>query len=342
MVVDLGRSYDVARLIFWPAVRTTDVFPLRLSGSADGTRWETLGTVPRMPRQPAFAASGRPVFRPRNGWLELVVSPRRLRYVRVEPDEPVGNAPWGVTELQIYQTEDSLPPAPLRVGALVEWLVEHEIERLLADPVASARVDRATGSAVSTLVANGVVDNHGAAPPDWLARPLRLRAGDALLVPIEDEPELRSAWRPPGRASSPSLAVARRSSGSSGRPVPRAMPAPHGARRVPRVRGRRKCSRTQLEAGLEEEAPRLGHSTLASDSLRGRRPLRSPCPETAAPGSLPREDAWSRRAGMGGPDALCRVGSPAGGGARPHAGPLRARRRELRRRGSQSSVHPRR
>ena len=191
MVVDLGRSYEVARLIFWPSVRTSDVFPLRLSGSADGARWDTLGTVPRIPRQPAFAASGRPVFRPRNGWLELVVSPRRLRYVRVEPDEPVGNAPWGVAELQIYQVEDSAPPAPFRVEALVERLAEHQIERLLADPVASARVDRATGSAVSTLVANGVVDNHGAAPPAWLARPLRLRAGDALLVPLEDVPELR-------------------------------------------------------------------------------------------------------------------------------------------------------
>ena len=34
-----------------------------------------------------------------------------------------------------------------------------KIERLLADPVVPARVDRATGSAVSTLVANGVEDN---------------------------------------------------------------------------------------------------------------------------------------------------------------------------------------
>ena len=266
VVVDLGRSYDVARLIFWPAVRTTDVFPLRLSGSADGTRWETLGTVPRMPRQPAFAASGRPVFRPRNGWLELVVSPRRLRYVRVEPDEPVGNAPWGVTEHQIYQTEDSLPPAPLRVGALVEWLVEHEIERLLADPVASARVDRATGSAVSTLVANGVVDNHGAAPPDWLARPLRLGAGDALLVPMEDELGRREgleATRTRFLAEPRGGQALIRIVGPLPSPAPCLRPTGRAASRASVGAG--SAPRTQLEAGLEEEALvsgiRLWHPT---------------------------------------------------------------------------------
>jgi hypothetical protein len=45
---------------------------------------------------------------------------------------------------------------------------------------------------VSTLPANGVVDNHGAAPPQWLARPIRLRARDGLLVPIEDWPDLQA------------------------------------------------------------------------------------------------------------------------------------------------------
>ena len=266
VVVDLGRSYEVARLIFWPSVRTSDVFPLRLSGSADGTRWDTLGTVPRIPRQPAFAASGRPVFRPRNGWLELVVSPRRLRYVRVEPDEPVGNAPWGVAELQIYQIEDSVPPAPLRVEALVEWLAEHEIERLLADPVASARVDRATGSAVSTLVANGVVDNHGAAPPDWLARPLRLRAGDALLVPLEDAPELRErleAARTRFLAEPLGGQALIRIVAPLPSPAPCLRPTGRAASRAPVGAG--SAPRSQLEAGLEEEALvsgiRLWHPT---------------------------------------------------------------------------------
>jgi hypothetical protein len=36
-----------------------------------------------------------------------------------------------------------------------------------------------------------VIDNHGASPPEWLAKPIRLRARDGLLVPIEDVPELR-------------------------------------------------------------------------------------------------------------------------------------------------------
>ena len=66
-----------------------------------------------------------------------------------------------------------------------------EPSRLLADPVASARVARATRGAVTTLVANGVVDNHGTSPPELLARPVRLRGRDTVLVPIEDVPDLR-------------------------------------------------------------------------------------------------------------------------------------------------------
>ena len=192
--VDLGGHYDVARIIFWPSVPTTDVFPLRLSGRESGGRWEPLGVTPTVSRQPAFVASGRPVFRPRNGWLEVSVAPRRFRHLRLEPAEPVGEAPWGIAELRVYEETAEMPVTTTRVGGedgLVARLRAHGVRRLLADPVASARVARATRGAVATLVANGVVDNHGAAPPAWLARPVRFRAHDALLVPVEDAPELR-------------------------------------------------------------------------------------------------------------------------------------------------------
>ena len=194
LVVDLGRRYDVARVVFWPSVPTTNVFALRLSGREDGGPWESLGVTPAISRQPAFVASGRPVFRPRNGWLEVVVTPRRLRYLRLEPAEPVGEAPWGITELRVYEETAEPPAAPTRVDGrdgLAARLRAQGVSRLLADPVASARVARATQGAVRTLIANGVVDNHGAAPPAWLARPVRLRARDGLLVPVEDAPELR-------------------------------------------------------------------------------------------------------------------------------------------------------
>ncbi len=194
LVVDLGRRYDVARVVFWPSVPTANVFALRLSGREDGGPWESLGVTPAISRQPAFVASGRPVFRPRNGWLEVVVTPRRLRYLRLEPAEPVGEAPWGITELRAYEEIAEPPAAPARVDGgdgLAARLRAQGVNRLLADPVASARVARATQGAVTTLIANGVVDNHGAAPPAWLARPIRLRARDGLLVPVEDAPELR-------------------------------------------------------------------------------------------------------------------------------------------------------
>ena len=188
LVLDLGRPYDLARVILWPSVPTSELFPLQLSGSTDGSRWEPLGEVPAEARMPAFVAGGRPVFRPRNGWLELALAPRPLRYLRVEPAD---RARWGVSEIQVYETAAGPAPGRVDVGELVERLRAQGLDRLLADPVTSARVARGTQGAVSTLVANGVVDNHGSAPPELLARPVRLRARDALLVPIEDLYDLR-------------------------------------------------------------------------------------------------------------------------------------------------------
>ena len=190
LVVDLGREVTFTRVVFWPSLPTSDVFPLRVSGSADGTRWETLGVVPAVARWPTFAAAGRPVFRPRNGWLEVAMTPRPRRYLRVEPSDSVGSAPWGVSELQIYEPAPGTP-APVDTDRLVARLRALDLDRILADPVTSARVARATQGAVSTLVANGVVDNHGAAPPQWLAAPIRVGARDGLLVPGEEAPELR-------------------------------------------------------------------------------------------------------------------------------------------------------
>ena len=103
----------------------------------------------------------------------------------------MGNARWGVTEIVAYELANAAPPDPVDVDRLVERLRSLGIQRLLADPVASARVHLTTRGAIATLVANGVVDNHGAAPPARLAQPIRLRLGDALLVPVEDVPELR-------------------------------------------------------------------------------------------------------------------------------------------------------
>ena len=194
LVVDLGRRHQVARVIFWPSIVTWRVFPLRLSGSDDGARWESLGEVPAVPRRAALTASGRPVFRPRNGWFEVAMAPRPLRYLRLEPVRPARGAPWGVTELQVYEEAGEAPAGPAATAGVDDLLARlraHGIDRLLADPVISARVARATEGRVATLVANGVVDNHGAAPPPWLARPVRLRARDALLVPAEEAPDLR-------------------------------------------------------------------------------------------------------------------------------------------------------
>ena len=244
--------------------------------------------TPAVSRQPAFVASGRPVFRPRNGWLEVVVTPRRLRYLRLEPAEPVGEAPWGITELRVYEEIAEPPAAPARVDGrdgLVARLRAQGVSRLLADPVASARVARATQGAVTTLIANGVVDNHGAAPPVWLARPVRLRA---------------------------SRRTARAGGGCAG-----AQGAPGGGRRRA-LRGAPRDSR----AVPDPQAVRLGRALSAPGASRGRRGprrWRPPRPgggasrrdaglgsQVSAPGAGagthdPGRDSFRTMAGPGGP-----------------------------------------
>ena len=83
LVVDMGQPHAVARLVVWPTVLTDVLVPLEVAGSVDGTTWERLGVTPTQVAQPAFAIEERPLFRPRNGWLELVISPRPVRYLRV-------------------------------------------------------------------------------------------------------------------------------------------------------------------------------------------------------------------------------------------------------------------
>lgn len=192
LILDLGETRVLRRLVLWPAVETAALFPIRLSASRDAIRWDALGAVPAREREPGFVAGNRPVFRPRNGWLELAVDGRPVRYLRLSRpvDQPAGWR-WGVTELYAYEDAGGPPPRAVDTDRLVERLRARGVRRLLADPVHSARVARATGGAIETLPANGVIDNHGTAPAMWLAAPVQVRPGDGLLVPREDAPDLR-------------------------------------------------------------------------------------------------------------------------------------------------------
>ena len=72
LVVDMGATHAVARLVLWPTAPTDVLVPLEVAGSMDATTWERLGVTPAHVAEPAFAVRERPLFRPRNGWLELV------------------------------------------------------------------------------------------------------------------------------------------------------------------------------------------------------------------------------------------------------------------------------
>ena len=234
------------------------------------------------------------------------MTPRPLRYCGSTRHSRLVGLLWGVTELQVYEEAGEPPAGPgamAGVDGLLARLRAHGIDRLLADPVVSARVARATGAAVATLVANGVVDNHGAAPPAWLARPVRLRARDALLVPAEEAPALRGAA---GGAGADILAEPLGSHVLVRVLAPLDSPRPAGARArravTPAPDGE---DRHVLEASLEQETLVSGiafqHPPVPARTLRvlevrpvargqgvgaGRRGTRGPCVGMGRPHAL--------------------------------------------------------
>src|SRR5262249_49455178 len=193
-VVDFGGSYRVGRIAWWPSTDWEHTHTLAVSWSADGAVWERIGALPaRATRRRGFVAGERPFSRARNGWLELRPDPRAVRYLRFEPLDPEVTGDWGIAELAVYEDVGGRGPAAFDTPALAEALHARGVTRLLADAAGWARAARLPGGRVETLVANGVLDSHGrTGPPSRLAAPVRLRAGDALLVPEEDAGELRA------------------------------------------------------------------------------------------------------------------------------------------------------
>jgi hypothetical protein len=190
LVLDLGDRRVLARLVLWPTALTGLIVPLEISGSLDAITWERLGVAPDRVARPAFIAEGRPVFRQRNGWLELATPPEPVRYLRVRPAEPGAIGAGMVGELHAYEALERPPAEAVDVGALVRVLRARGVTRLLADPVVSARVLLATKGAVATLPANGALNSHGVSPPRRLYARLRFRETDAALVPAEDAGDL--------------------------------------------------------------------------------------------------------------------------------------------------------
>jgi hypothetical protein len=190
LILDLGTPRAVARLVLWPTALTDEIVPLEVAGSLDGVAWQRLGVAPEQVGRPAFVVGDRPVFRPRNGWLELVMPPSRVRYLRVRTVEPGPVGVGMVAELFAYESVDLPAHERLDLGALLSLLRARGVTRLLADPVVSASVAQATKGAVATVPANGVLNSYGFSPPTQLFTRLRLRETDAALVPVEDAEEL--------------------------------------------------------------------------------------------------------------------------------------------------------
>ena len=191
LVVDLGRTWTVARVVLWPTALTDLIVPLEVAGSLDGTTWERLGPAPERVGRPAFVAGHRPLVRPRNGWLDLVVPPHPMRYLRVRPVTAGSVGVGMVGELFLYEAVDGPPADDASVDDLLGVLRARGVTRLLADPVISARVILSTKGQVATVPANGVLNNYGLSPPLLLFARLRFRETDAAVVAAEDAAELR-------------------------------------------------------------------------------------------------------------------------------------------------------
>ena len=191
LVLDLGAPRPLARLIIWPTASVDVLVPLEVAGSLDGAAWQRLGVTPADVGEPVYVVGARPLFRPRNGWLELAVAPRPVRYLRIRPLVPGSIGVGMVGELHAYEADDRPPDGDLDLDALLRALHGHGATRLLADPVVSARVAMATRGAIATLPANGALNSHGFTPPMQLYARVRLRESDAAVVPVEDAADLR-------------------------------------------------------------------------------------------------------------------------------------------------------
>jgi 4-amino-4-deoxy-L-arabinose transferase-like glycosyltransferase len=198
LVLDLGAPRPVARVLLWPTALTDVVVPLEVAGSPDGVTWRRLGVAPAQVAQPAFVVGQRPVFHPRNGWLELVTASELVRYLRIRPAEPSSVGVGMVGEAYLYEALDRPADPALDLDALLRVLRARGVTRLLADPVVSAQVALATKGAIATLPANGVLNSHGFSPPTHLYARLRLRETDAALVPAEDAEDLQARLRSAG------------------------------------------------------------------------------------------------------------------------------------------------
>ncbi len=186
LVLDLGAPRPVARLVVWPTASVDVLVPLEVAGSLDGVAWQRLGITPTEVGELGYVMGPRPVFRPRNGWLELALASRPVRYLRVRPLEPGSVGVGMVGELYAYEAAAPPPGTDLDLDALLRALRGRGVTRLLADPVVSARIAMATRGAIETLPSNGVLNSHGFAPPMQLYARIRLRDTDAAMVPAED------------------------------------------------------------------------------------------------------------------------------------------------------------
>src|SRR5262249_54155882 len=190
VVVDLGATYRVNRLVWWPATNWEREVSLAVDASADGTTWRSLGVQPS-PRRPGFVAGGRPFFRPRNGWLEVRSAPQPTRFLRFAPSEPEAGDAWGIAELYVYEDAPGAGAARIDPREVARVLHARGLRRLLADPSVSAGVARASGD-IETRIANGALDSQGATlPPAQLASIVRVWPWDGVLVAAEDADELR-------------------------------------------------------------------------------------------------------------------------------------------------------
>jgi hypothetical protein len=194
VVVDLGDVYPVSRLAWWPSTDWEQSLSVAAAVSLDGVTWDTVGREPSPARRPAYLAHDRPLFRPRDGWLDLAFPPRPVRYVRFASEDEAPGL-WAITELFAYTDAPHPPGAVPDAATLVARLRALGLSRLLADPAVSARVARLTGGAIRTRTANGARDSHGAAPSAYLADWVLVRPTDALLVPAEEAEDLRERLR---------------------------------------------------------------------------------------------------------------------------------------------------
>jgi hypothetical protein len=150
--IDLGGSFRINHIVFSPGLEKAWEFPAsyKIELSTDGKDWHEVVSVKENWAY-LFWASGRPLWKLRNGRTEISFSPQSAQYLKISLTESTPS-PWSIGELFVYQTNPSNSPVPPPSSEIISFLKREGVELVYADQGLSAEITQSTGGEIKCLM----------------------------------------------------------------------------------------------------------------------------------------------------------------------------------------------